>query len=181
MKNVTILNFSTRKDGNCAKIAQHINVHGTQTSVCSYVIDQRIGPCGGCDYECLRPNVNCPNVTDYQKEVMESVLSSDVTYLIVPNYCGFPCANFLAFNERSVGFFNMDRAVIQKYMDVRKRFIIVSNSENEVFRSAMEQQAKQPDEVLYLKTSKYGKRSIAGDILESPEAVADLNAFLDQE
>ena len=70
---------------------------------------------------------------------------------------------------------------MQQYMDARKRFIIVSNSESEVFRRAMEQQAKQPDEVLYLKSSKYAKRSIAGDILESPEAAADLNAFLDKE
>lgn len=181
MKKVTILNFSARKEGNCAKIAQYISVHSTATTVCKYVVDRRIGPCGDCDYECLRPNECCPNVTDYQKEVMNSVMNSDVTYLIVPNYCGFPCANYLAYNERSVGFFNMDRAVMQQYMDARKRFIIVSNSESEVFRRAMEQQAKQPDEVLYLKSSKYAKRSIAGDILDSPEAAADLYAFLDKE
>lgn len=94
MKKVTILNFSARKEGNCAKIAQYISVHSTATTVCAYVVDRRIGPCGDCDYECLRPNACCPNVTDYQKEVMNSVMNSDVTYLIVPNYCGFPCANY---------------------------------------------------------------------------------------
>ena len=33
---------------------------------------------------------------------------------------------------------------------------------------------------LYLKTGKYKKRSTAGDILDSQEAVADLTAFLEK-
>ena len=178
MKNMTILNFSSRNNGNCVKIAEYIAAHTSKTTIHSFVIDQRISPCNGCDYECLRPGVACPNVSEYQKEIMGAVLQSDLVYLIVPNYCGFPCANFLAFNERSVGYFNLDKALMQQYMQVRKRFIIVSNTENEIFQKAMEQQANDSSEVLYLKTSKYGKRSITGDILESPQALADLNAFL---
>ena len=181
MKNVTILNFSSRKQGNCANIAHYMEVRSTETNIRSFVIDQRIGPCNGCNYECLMPGTKCPNISQYQEEVMGAVLQSDVVYLIVPNYCGFPCANFLAFNERSVGYFNMDRGLMQRYMNVRKRFIIVSNTENEVFQKAMAQQAKDTSEVLYLKTSKYGKRSTAGDLMESPEAVADLDAFLNLE
>lgn len=181
MKNVTILNFSSRKDGNCANIAKYIAVHLANTTVQTYVIDQRIGPCNGCDYECLRHGIKCPSISTYQEEVMGAVLDSDVVYLIVPNYCGFPCANFLAFNERSVGYFNLDKSLMQRYMDVRKRFVIVSNSESEVFIKAMEQQANDVSEVLYLKSSKYNKRSIAGDLLESPAAVADLKGFLAKE
>ena len=181
MKNVTILNFSSRKQGNCANIAHYMEVRSTETNIRSFVIDQRISPFNGCNYECLMPGAKCPNISQYQEEVMGAVLQSDVVYLIVPNYCGFPCANFLAFNERSVGFFNLDRTLMQRYMDVRKRFIIVSNTENEVFQKAMQQQAKDTSEVLYLKTSKYGKRSTAGDLMMSPEAVTDLDAFLNKE
>jgi len=181
MNKVTILNFSGRNDGNCSKIARHIAVRHAKTYVQSYVVDMRISPCNSCDYECLRSNYMCPNVSDYQTEIMEAVLNSDVTYMIVPNYCGFPCANFMAFNERSVGYFNMDRALMRRYLNVRKRFIIVSNSETAIFQKAMEQQASDTSEVLYLKSSKYGARSIAGDILERLEAVADLDAFLELE
>lgn len=181
MKNVVILNFSTRINGNCANIAKKIAVHGMRTNVSSYIIDGRIGPCGNCDYECLRPQVRCPNVSDYQSEVMDAVINADITYMILPNYCGFPCANFLAFNERSVGYFNMDRSVMERYMNARKRFIIVSNSENQMFEQAMRQQVKSDPDVLYLKSSKYGKQSIAGDILNSEAALADLQAFLDKE
>ena len=181
MKNVVILNFSTRINGNCANIANKIGVHHMQTNVLYYVIDSRIGPCGNCDYECLRPEEKCPNVTHYQCEVMEAVMNADITYMILPNYCGFPCANFLAFNERSVGYFNMNRLVMDRYMNARKRFIIISNSENQMFDQAMRQQVRTDPDVLYLKSSKYGKRSIAGDILESEAALAELNVFLDKE
>ena len=70
---------------------------------------------------------------------------------------------------------------MQRYMDVRKRFILISNTESEVFCSAMAQQAAKTDEVLYLKTSRFGRRSIAGDLMECPEAVAELDAFLSAE
>ena len=66
---------------------------------------------------------------------------------------------------------------MEKYMTVQKRFIIVSNSE-EHFVQAMQQQTNDIPDILYLQSSKYGKQSIAGDILDSDEAKADLEAFL---
>ena len=78
MKNVTILNFSSRNQGNCAHIADHIAVHNTETNVHTFVMDQRISPCNGCNYECLMPGATCPNVSQYQQEVMGAVLQSDV-------------------------------------------------------------------------------------------------------
>ncbi len=180
MNNVVILNFSTRNNGNCANIAQYLRVRHPETNVFVYVIDDRVGPCGKCDYECLRAGAKCPNVTPYLEDIMKSVVHSDLTYLIIPNYCGFPCANYLAFNERSVGFFNMDSALMDRYMSAKKRFIIVSNSDNAVFDQAMRQQVKGEPDVLYLKSGKYGKRSIAGDILESDQARNDLEAFLQE-
>lgn len=174
------MNFSSRNNGNCANISDHI-VRSTNTNIRTFVVEQRISPCNSCDYECLQSGAKCPNWSEYQMENMDAILDSDIIYMIVPNYCGFPCANFLTFNERSVGYFNLDRAQMQRYMDIRKRFIIVSNSENEAFQKAIAQQATDPSEVLFLKTSAYGKRNIAGDILTSVDAVADLDAFLAQE
>ena len=179
MKNVTILNFSSRKHGNCANIAAFIANHHSEDHVKSFVIDDTFKTCGGCDYECLQPGVQCPNVTDYQTQVMKSVMDSDVAYLIAPNFCGFPSASFMAYNERSIGFFNMDRTVMGQYLSVKKRFIMVSNNETAAFDQAMRLQTKEDPDVVYLKSSKYGKRSIAGDILDSDAAKADLQAFLD--
>lgn len=109
---------------------------------------------------------------------MDRICRSDLVYFIVPNYCGYPCANYFAFNERSVGYFNLNRNRMDQYMSVPKRFIVVSNTAGDPFRAAMSQQtAKEPD-ILYLQSSKYHKRSIAGDLLESEAVKADLEAFL---
>lgn len=43
-------------------------------------------------------------------------------------------------------------------MSVPKRFIIVSNSEGEIFEKAMQQQTNDNPEILYLKSNEYGKR-----------------------
>ena len=178
VNNVVILNFSGRKVGNCSAIAQHISEHHKNATVRSHSIDQDFGACGGCNYECLTPGVFCPKVSDFQKEVMGAVCESDITYYIVPNYCGLPTGNYFAYNERSVGYFNMDRALMGKYQSVPKGFIVVSNTENDYFVQALRSQTNREMKILYMKTSKYGKRSTAGDILESEEAKADLDTYL---
>ena len=110
---------------------------------------------------------------------MDTICNSALVYFIVPSFCGFPCANYFAFNERTVGYFHGDRDVIDQYMSVPKRFIVVSNTEG--FEDALQQQTKSKPDILYLKSSKYQKRSIDGNILDSNEAKADLLRFLSQD
>lgn len=178
-KNVVILSFSDRNDGNCAKIMQHINNFYIRTNVsCFKITSEVFGPCGKCDYECMRSGSHCPNISEKQITIMDTICQSDVVYYIVPNYCGFPCANYFAFNERSVGYFDSDRSRMDSYMNVKKRFIIVSNSEG--FEEALQQQTFDKPDILYLKSRAYRKQSIAGDLMESTEALVDLNQFLRQ-
>lgn len=173
------MQFSSRKEGNCAAIAAQIGNYYAEEQVLSYVVDEKtVQPCNHCNYECLKVEQICQNLSPAQKEIIDAICNADLVYFIVPNYCGFPCANYFAFNERSVGYFNLDRALMQKYMDIPKRFILISNSEDEIFVSAMQQQVDGAPDILYLKSSKYGKKSINGDIMDSEAAKADLNAFL---
>jgi len=138
-KKVVILSFSGRKAGNCAAISDFIERFYMRTNVLSFIVDNKSFPaCGGCDYECLKQGVRCPVLTEDQRKIMEAITKSDLVYFIVPNYCGYPCANYFAFNERSVGYFNMDRALMEKYMAVKKRFIVVSNSEEIIAAEAGE-------------------------------------------
>ena len=126
-KLVTILSFSSRKNGNCIAISNYIskyykNCHTT-------IIDwESVSACGGCDYECFKPAMQCPHVSHEYQHLMNTVCNSDLVYFIVPNYCGYPCANYFAYNERSVGYFNLDREKMEHYMNIPKRFIIVSNT-----------------------------------------------------
>jgi len=107
---------------------------------------------------------------------MDKICNSNLVYFIIPNYCGLPSANYFAFNERSVGYFNLDREKTNLYKNIKKRFIIVSNTEG--FDQYMQYQVNNAPDILYLKSGKYGKQSIAGDILDSEDARADLDAFL---
>ena len=176
-KLITILSFSSRNSGNCFAIGRYVSKYYKNHAVHSVVIDRNTVPaCGKCDYECLKPGSLCPQRSTEYDQIMDAICRSDLVYFIVPNFCGYPCSNYFAFNERSVGYFGMDRDKMDRYMNVPKRFIIVSNTEG--FEDAMRQQTNEPPEILYLKSHAYGKSSIAGDILESDAAKADLDAFL---
>ncbi len=177
--NVIILNFSGRNNGNCNAIGQFIEAYHEKANILSYNVGECWSACGGCDYECLKPEVRCPSLTEQQRTVMDDTMQADIIYFLVPNYCGFPSANLYAFNERIVGYFNMDRIMLGQYQKIHKKFIVVSNTENPSFAQILQQHAKEPD-ILYLKTSAYQKKSIAGDILTSETAQADLKAFLDK-
>ena len=178
---IVLIRFSSREFGNCASVAGEITNYYSNDTVISYTVDgNTVQPCNNCDYECLHPQKLCPNVTDAQKAVMDAICKADLVYFIVPNYCGYPCANYFAFNERTVGYFNLNRELMKKYMEVPKRFVIISNTEGQNFTNAMQQQATGELDILYLKSSKYGKKSTAGDIMDSDAAKADLEAFLQQ-
>lgn len=176
---VTIFNFSPRSGANCAKIANFIsNYHGESNAVIYHITAENCPSCGGCNYECLTPGAQCPSKPDLLIRGLDDACASDLIYYIIPNFCGYPNANYFAFNERCVGYFGMDRQLRAGYMKIRKKFIIVSNTENDNFKNAAQQQTAAEPEMLYLKTGKYHKRSTAGDLMESDEAKADLQAFL---
>lgn len=180
-KNIVLIQFSSRKQGNCTGISAQIAVYYTKETVNRFIVDEKtIQPCSNCDYECLTPGEICPNLNDSQRQLMDAICEADLVYFIIPNYCGYPCANYFAFNERTVGYFNMDRALMQKYMEVPKRFIIVSNTEGPNFESAVKQQTNGEPDVLYMKTGKYHKRSTAGDMMDALDAKAELQAFLER-
>ena len=110
--------------------------------------------------------------------MMDAIRRSHLVYHAVTNFCGMTSSIYYAVNERSVGYFNMDRSIMWQYMEIRKRFIIVSNTEGSVFTEAMRQQTRTDPEILYLKTSRYQSKSIAGGMMEFKEAQNNLKEFL---
>ena len=178
MRIITILNFSGRNNGNCKAVADYISKAFTTSNICSFIIPSIFEPCNGCDYQCLKPGEVCPKLTNDQRDMMERLLESDLIYYIIPNYCGVPCANYYAFNERNVGYFNGDRSIMVKFMSLNKRFIMISNTESPAFEAVIKQQSTGEARTLYLKSSKYQVNSIAGDLMTSKTAIDDLKAFL---
>lgn len=178
MKNITILNFSARNNGNCSAVANALSAEFYNANVRTISISTMYEPCNGCNYECLTPGKICPKLTIQQQETMAIISESDIVYFIIPNYCGVPCANYYAFNERNVGWFAADRTRMELYNKLEKRFIFISNTESQAFELVAKQQYAEAGEVLYLKSGKYKKNSTAGDLMTSDAAKEDLFKFV---
>lgn len=86
-------------------------------------------------------------------------------------------ADFFIFNERSQCFFQGHPKRVEAYCRIPKKFIVVSNTNEQNFRDILAYHVEDEPDILFLHARKYGKVSIAGDLMTSGEAVAQLEAF----
>lgn len=172
-----IVSFSSRKNGNCSNIAERIKSKLLNSEVYSFA-DFHISPCRDCCYECFRSREACPHFDDMEYRLLDAVCRSEAAYFIVPNYCDYPCANFFIFNERSQCYFQGHPKLLEQYLNVPKKFVVVSNSVSGNFRAAFTQHSAGEPELLFLSTKKFGKSSISGDLLDSDEACVQLRDFI---
>lgn len=174
---VCVVSFSSRKGGNCAQIGKYLKSLHTDAKLYDFS-DFTIHPCGGCEYECFVPDGRCPWIQDRECELYENILSSAQAYYILPNYCDYPCANFFIFNERSQCYFQGHPERLEAYECIPKKFIVVSNTNEQNFKEVLAYHVEEEPRVLFLHAREYGKVSIAGDIMTSEEAVEDIKAFV---
>lgn len=163
---VTIINFSGRANGNCSNISNILARKYESESVESFdFCSESVSPCGKCDYECFKEEKPC--TIDAVNRIFESIVGADLAFFVMPNYCDYPPANYFAFNERSCGYFLKDEKLLSKYLAVKKKFIVVSNTELENFAKAFSYQVadgEKPD-MLFLSAKKFNSISIDGDMM----------------
>lgn len=182
MEKITIVSFSGRPGGNCAAIAREIRQYwqGRGEAALFDFSKIEIAPCGRCDYQCFRERESCPYFSDPEFTICDSITNSSCTYFIVPNYCDYPPANFFIFNERSQCCFQRHPELLERYLSVKKKFIVVSNTGRDNFTAAFRyhvQEDSEPD-ILFLGARKFGRVSVKGDLMDSGEARAALLRFL---
>lgn len=168
---VCIVSFSGRKNGNCGSIAGELcGLYGNEAKVYDFS-SLKITPCTGCGYECFEAGKKCPYFKDSVFEIYDSITESELTYFIVPNYCDYPCSLFFAFNERSQCYFQKRQDLLEKYLSVPKKFIVVSNTGQENFTAAFRYQINEDKEphILFLSAKRFGKISIRGDLVQSEQ------------
>lgn len=177
---VCIVSFSGRKAGNCARIAREIGRCLQDEEVTLFDLSEHtLHPCGQCRGECFSDRRACPHMDDVEYGMLDALTHADLAYLVVPNHCGYPNALYFAFNERSLCYFSGREALLEQYVRVRKRFILVSGGETARFGETFRQQTDgaAPD-MLVLSAKDYGRRSIAGDLMDDSMAREVVRAFV---
>jgi hypothetical protein len=181
MAKITIINFSGRKNGNCHNIANLIKqYHGSSDIVIFEFCDFSITACGKCNHECFHNRKKCPYYEDTLVRLYESIDSSDLVCYIVPNYCDYPCSNFFVFNERSQCYFQDQTILLNQYLAIPKKFIVVSNTEKKNFVNVFMYHVTEgvkPD-ILFISAKKYDKDSINGDLMSSKAARKTVEEFV---
>lgn len=177
-KQILIISFSSRKDGNCDSICKYIEEIDPKYTESFLFSENSITACGRCAYECFIDNKMCPYFDDPEDGLLRQLCLSDQVYFIVPNYCDYPCSNFFIFNERSQVFFQGNPERLDQYEAIPKKFIVVSGSESENFRAAFRYHVNDEPEILFLSAKRFGKKSLAGDIITSIEVRAAINEFV---
>ena len=175
--NVLVISFGGRSGGNCDSISDLLVQRNEPECTIFKFSEQKIHPCGGCRYECFDTEP-CPYREDPEYELLESICQSDLTYFVIPNYCDYPCANYFIFNERSQCFFQGKPERLDEFLRVRKKFIVVSNTNQENFRQILSQNADGEPEILFLSAKKFGRNSVCGDLMASAAAVAEIDQFV---
>lgn len=174
--NRTIVVFSSRKQGNCEHIAEYIKEYENSWDI-FYFSERSIVPCGVCSYECFT-GTHCPHLDDGEGELLAQICRSDEVIFVLPNYCDYPCANFFIFNERSNGYFQHHSELLQQYLAVPKKFIVVSNSQSSHFREAFQQHTDKEPEILFLSAKACGTVTTRNALMQSDSAVHLVQDFL---
>ena len=178
---VCVISFSGRSGGNCSSIAKELQQRWQENSVVYDFSSFTITPCGRCRCECFQARENCPYFSDPEFAICDSITSSGLSCFIIPNYCDYPCANFFAFNERSQCFFQHHQHLLDQYLAVRKKFIVVSNTNQANFISTLRYhvpEGAEPD-ILFLPAKRFHKVSIHGDLMDAPEARESVLRFVE--
>ena len=177
-----VISFSGRDGGNCSAIAQVLlkALSGQETAKYYDFSTLSVTPCGRCGYECFQARERCPYFDDPIFAMYNAIVHSPTAYFIVPNYCDYPCANFFIFNERSQCYFQGHPELLDQYEAVRKKFIVVSNTGQDQFTAAFQYHTGDaPPDILFLSARQFGKISIHGGLMDSPEARDAVLHFID--
>ena len=179
-KNQILISFSSRENGNCAQVSQYILSVCDRIDRAYYFSDFSIKPCGTCQYECFKQSNSCPHIEDQEYALLDAISQSELVYFVVPNYCDYPCANFYIFNERSNCYFQGHPERLEQYLNVPKKFLVISGRTSHHFKEAFEQHTGREPNILFLNAKQFGKSSIDGTIMASDCVKTVIKDFVQQ-
>lgn len=176
---IVVVNFSSRKDGNCYRISGVVKKHFKNKKVKIFnFYENTYVSCGHCNYECF---VKRCKVDDNLNEIYKAIVQSEEAIFVMPNYCDYPNSNYFLFSERRCGFFNGNKDLQNRYLNIPKRFIVVSNSSCNTFKENLKNhisEDKEPD-CLFLNSKKFNQDPLDGTLMNDLEAENVIHDYLD--
>lgn len=175
---IVVVNFSSRKNGNCYRISGVIKKHFREKKVKIYnFFENTYISCGHCNYECFKKRCL---VNDGLNEIFKSIVQSEETIFVVPNYLDYPNSNFFLFNERALGFFNGNKELQNRYLNIRKKFIVISNSCHNHFKNIFSTHITEglTPTILYFNAKKFNQNPLDGTLMDSKDAENLIYDFL---
>ena len=172
---VTIINFSNRKGGNSDSISKYLKTLFNEDDNVKIFNLINIEKCGKCNYNCLKEK-KCPH-EDNITNIYRNICNSDICYFVLPNYCDYPSSNFFIFNERGNGYFNKKEGRLIKYINVKKKFIVITNSNTENFVDIMKNHVNEDPDILFISPKKFGMSSFSDNILNNDKCKILLKDF----
>jgi len=167
---ICIVNFSSRKNGNSENISKYLKELFQYENVKTYNFSSlNIEKCGKCSYGCLKEHNKCP-YQDRIYNIYHNICNSDICYYIIPNYCGYPCSNFFIFNERGCGYFNKNENKSNKYLNVKKKFIVITNSNTDNFIDIFKHHTNNLPDILFISPKKFGLSSVSDIVITNDNA-----------
>jgi len=178
---ICIINFSGRAGGNCYDVAKLIEqTVATEHDVTLFeMCHLDITPCGKCDYECFNTDTSCPYTKDDIAKIYSALCSSDLAYYIIPNYIDYPNAYFFIFNERKQGFFGYKPDLLEWYLKIPKKFVAISNTEEDNFKQILGRHVLENDDAnfLFLATKDFNTGGVRGDMMQCEQAKEMVRRF----
>ena len=179
---ISIVNFSGRNDGNCHGVLKLIEEYYVKEHELKLMemSNLNIMPCTKCHYECFHLGQMCPYKSDDVQRIYDTIAESDLAYYIIPNYNEYPNALYFIFNERGQGHFQNKKLCLSNYLAIKKKFIVVSNTQQDHFRQAMRNHitSKEEVEILFLASKEFRCSSIEGNLMFIDAAKKIIHDFL---
>lgn len=176
---IVVVNFSSRKGGNCYSIAGVVKKYYKDKKVKIFnFFEKAFNSCGKCNYECFTKKCI---MNDGLEEMFKAILQSEQAVFIIPNYCDYPSSNFFMFNERCYGFMYHNKELFERYLNIPKKFMVVSSSNVCNFKTACAYHiphGKLP-EILFFNAKKFQQCSLEGNLMLNNDAYNLVNDFLD--
>lgn len=181
MKRICVINFSSRANGNCNRIADYVvaylksNISSCQirkldfSAACCH-------SCGNCNYECF-DNI-CDYIGDDIYEMYRSLLSAELVISVIPIYSGLPCSNYFVMSERIQGAF-VDQE-FDEFDNLKNKYIVIGNTGTQITKDIIAQNNENihDQDFLFIQSNDVGERSIKGNLIEFDYFKKQINRFL---